>query len=380
MTRIRAAALALIAGAVLGACAAQEAAHDRQGAAPSSPGTTQVPTRAPTQAAEIDALLADFEDDALMPPLLANLPLEPGRAYAILAQFPAPTVIDLSEANRARRGLAGLLNPIASARAGTGIGHAMIGWRCADGRQGLASQTGGQGAQGLRMLLSGWGVGTMLAEFDDGMLYRLADLPRRYSALEARSGTRVAAFEIAPEGCEAMRRALADYITHPAQPVRRFTMVPDPAAMQGAGCGSFALWLAGQGGLFRGIEDAFHRDVPLADSYLGWGQSLPRGVRPWLPPGVSPETLAPLPPLSFLRADWDEGRDLGSVRLMDMELLLLAIDRAQARGGIARPARLRPGDTQARRLQQAADRWLARYGRATPLRMGAARAVVLHRR
>ncbi len=314
-----------------------------------------------------------------MPPLLANLPLEPGRAYAVLVHLPAPAVIDLSEPDRARRGLAGLLNPIATARAGTTLGHSMIGWHCADGRAGLVSQTGAHDGQGLRMLLAGWGVGTLLAEFGDGMLYRLADLPRPYHALEARSGVRVAAFEITPEGCQTMRRALAGYITHPAQPARRYTMVPDPAAMQGAGCGSFALWLAGQGGLFRGIEPAFHRDVPLADSYLGRGRSLPRGVRPWLPPGVAPEALTPLPPLSLLRADWDQGRDLGSVRLMDMELLLLAIDRAQARGGIARAPRLRQDDAGARRLEEVTDRWLGRYGRATPLRMGAVRAVVLHR-
>lgn len=315
-----------------------------------------------------------------MPPLLAGLPFEPGRAYAILVQLPAPAVVDLSAPNRARQGLTGLLNPLAVARAGTVLGHAMIGWRCADGRQGLVSQTGASGSQGQRMMLQGWGVGALLAEYSDGRLVSLDDLPPRHRRQLERARARVVAFEIEAQGCEAMRRAMAGYITHPAAPMQRFTMIPDPAAMQGAGCGSFALWLAGRGGVFTGVAPALHRRVPLADSFIGRGRSIPAGVRPWLPPGVEPEALQRLPLLSFLRADWEEGADLGSVCLLDMELLLLALDLAQARAGIPRPARLQADDPAVQRLQAAADRWLGRYGRVTPVRMGTARAVVLHRR
>lgn len=371
--------------ALLTGCAAapvsQSAIEPTAPPASAMPATATIapPSRAGHRpASDISALLAPFEDAAQMPPLLASLPFERGRAYAVLVQLPTARVVDLSQPNRARRGLAGLINPIARARAGTDIGHAMIGWRCADGRQGLVSQTGAHDAQAVRMLLSGWGLSALLAEFDDGRLYRLDDLPDNYRALERRGGVRVAAFEIAPERCVAMRRALARYITHPDQPTQRFTMVPDPALMQGAGCGSFALWLARQGGLFAGVAPALHREVPLADSFIGVGRSLPDGVRPWLPPGVASDDLARLQPLSLLRADWDSGTDLGSLRLMDMELLLLALDRAQARGGIARPARLQPDDPAARRARAVTDRWLGRYGRITPLRMGKARAVVLH--
>lgn len=313
-----------------------------------------------------------------MPPLLAGLPFEPGRAYAILAQLPAPAVVDLSAPNRARQGLAGLLNPLAVARAGTVLGHVMIGWRCADGRQGLVSQTGASGGQGQRMLLAGWGVGTLLAEYSDGRLVSLDDLPLPHRRQLEGARARVVAFEFEAQSCQAMRRALAGYITHPAAPTQRYTMVPDPASMQGAGCGSFAAWLAGQGGVFAQIAPALHREVPLADSYFGLGRSVPAGVHPWLPPGAEPEVLQRLPLLSLLRADWEEGAELGSVCLLDMELLLLALDRAQARAGIARPARLRADDEAARQLMAGADRWLARYGRVTPVRMGNARAAVLH--
>lgn len=362
-------------------------------APPAGPATAAEPTALPATVdaapamrganrggQEIAALLAPFEDAEHMPPLLAALPFEPGRAYAIVVHLPAPAVVDMSTPNRARQGLAGLLDPFARLRAGTGIGHAMIGWRCADGRQGLVSKTGSQGNQGMRMLLSGWGLSTLLAEYGDGDLYALADLPPSYVALEQRSATRIAAFEIAPEGCQNIRRALADYITHPDAPAQRYTMVPDPALMEGAGCGTFALWLAGHAGVFEGVEAAMHRDVPLADSYIGVGRSLPEGVRPWLPPGVAPEELNPLPLPSLLRADWNDGADLGSLRLMDMELLLLSLDRAQARAGIVRPPRLRADDPAVARLRAAADGWLNRYGRVTPVRMGRAQAVVMHRR
>lgn len=329
--------------------------------------------------ATVAELLAPFEDIETMPPVVAALPYRAGHAYAILVFLPAPGVVDLSDPNRARDGLARFLDPVAVLRAGTVLGHAMIGWRCADGAMGLVSKSGARGLAGLRMLASGWGAATLLSEYTDGRLVPVADIPAMQRRVLAAGGGRVAALEIGAAECQRMRQSLAGYITHPDAPAQRYTMVPDPTRMDGDGCGSFALWLAGRGGVFRGIEAAFHRDVLLRDSFLGLGQPVAGPVLPF-DPALTDCQRQPIALSALMAADWTQGAELGAVRLMDMELLLRAVELAYARAGWPLPPRLDPAEPGMAALDRAAGGWLARYGSATPVRIGAARAVVLHRR
>lgn len=320
--------------------------------------------------------LSRFEDRAAMPPVIADLPLDRGRAYAILAMIPAPAAVSLAEPNSLRRGVLAFLNPIATARAGTQIGHAMVGWRCTDGTLGLVGKTSDDPDLGLDLLRDGWGMAALLSEYRFGRLVSVADIPEEHRRALQGSRVRIAAFEIDEAGCQAMRRTLVAYLAHPGQPERRYTNQPDPARMQGDGCASFALWLAGRAGVFDTARPAMHRAVVLRDSFIGQGGTVPDGVVP-LRVGT-PGHHVGLRDLLF--GDWTAGAEVARLTLLDPELMLAALDRAYARGGILRDSRLAATDPAAAPLNAAADGWLSRFGRVTPLRHGQARAVVLHRR
>jgi hypothetical protein len=323
--------------------------------------------------------LARFETGPL-PAILADLPLGSGRSYAIAVFLPGPAVVDLSDPNRARGGVRGLaLNPLGTVIAGTQLGHALVGWRCGDGPMGLVSKTGADGPFGLEMALGGWGVATLLSKFTDGRLTDPATTaPGNLRALGQGRG-RVVAFEITGAHCQDLRRALADYVAHPDQPERRYTMLLDPAEMRGDGCGSFAVWLLARAGVFAGLESHFHREVILRDSFIGRGAQAPAGVRPFVT-RADRDAPRPVGVLAALSADWTQGRELARIQLMDMELLSLALERAHARAGQIFAPRLRAQDAGALALAAAADRWLDRYRRVTPVERGPARAVVLHLR
>ncbi|MCC5988107.1 MAG: hypothetical protein JJT95_10530 [Pararhodobacter sp.] len=325
----------------------------------------------------VDALLAPFESGAPMPPLIAGLPLAEGRAYAILVQIVPPYVANMQDPNSVRRAMIRGLNPIAVERAGTQLGHAMVGWRCADGRFGLTGKTSEDSELGEAMLRDGWGMAAVLSEFRFGRLHRLDELdPGWLRALE-RGAVRVVAFEIGAADCQRMRQALARYLTHPQRPEIRYTNLPDPALMRGDGCASFALWLAGEGGVFAGIgRDLFWREVELRDSFIGHGTEVPEGVVPFRMAEPGHEIGV----LRLMLGDWSTGRVLGRARGIDPELMTLALDRAYARAGQPRERRLPGDDALAQRVDAAAERWLGGFGRITPVRMGRARAVVMHRR
>lgn len=217
-----------------------------------SPATAPLRADAPPRRGSLDSLLARFERGAPLPPLIAGLPLDGGRAWAILLRLVPPCQADRSGPASVRHGLLHGLKPLAVARAGTRLGHAMIGWRCPDGTFGLSGKTRG----------------------DPGHLRALS-----------RERVRIAAFEIAPTACQRMRGALGAYVVHPSRPELRDTDLPDPAPLRGEGC-----------------------------------------------------------------------------------------------AGIDGPRRLPAGEARREEIVRRVGRWLDRDGRATPMRMGAARAVVLYLR
>lgn len=314
--------------------------------------------------------LSAFEDLRLLPPEIADLPLDPGRAYVILVQLPGPAIVDLSDPSRARTGLAMFLNPVAVLRAGTALGHVMVGWRCADGASGLTSQTGDTRDLGYRMLAQGWGLAALLAEYDDGHLVTLAELPARQRRALGQGRARILAEEVPEAGCQRLRRSLALHMARPAAERARFGMVASPAAPLGTGCGGFAVWLAGQGGALRRLAPHLVRSVVLRDSFVGTG-------RQPAPPGVTPPPMAasaPVPLLGLLTNDWTQGRALAELRILDMELLLHALDH-----GSDRPPRLDPADPAVLAVTDAAQSWQAAHRHRRPVRIGAATATLLHR-
>lgn len=338
-------------------------------------GTSELHEPAPaSRAVPLDAALAPFEDPALIPPEIAALPYAPGRAYAVLVLLPSPAAVDLSDAERAHRALGGFLNPVAIWRAGTSVGHALVGWRCAGGQAGMASKTGGSHGQSYRMMLQGWGVAAVFARYDDGHVYQLGEEPERHRRTLRNGGARIVALEIDEAGCQRMRRELADYLAEP-EPVRRhYTLLPTRERPQGDACAGFALWLAGQGGATGDLPAHLMRRLTLRDSFVGRGRAPDSRVVP-----LETAATAPVSMLRLLRGDWNRGAVVAEVDFLDMELFQRALERAEARAGIARPPRIPHDNPTTRAADTAAERWLGRWRRATAVQVGGAQAVVLSR-
>ena len=336
----------------------------------------QGPSRA--QASSIDRLLAPFEGGAPLPPLIAGLPLEEGRAYAILAQIMPPYTAFFEEPNNVRRELLRGLNPFVVERAGTQLGHSIIGWQCGDGRVGLTGKTADDDGQTERMVLNGWGLAALLSELQFGRLHARDELDEGWLRALQRPGAQVVAFEITPQACQRLRRAVARYLTHPNRPAERFSTIADPARMQGGSCASFAHWAAREGGIFNSVPPTlFSRRVTLRDSFIGETPEAPEGIVPFRM-SARGVPAAEIGPLALVFNDWSSGREIGQVSFADPELMIVALDRVYARVGQPRERRMPAHDAQARQLEAEVDRWLTRYGRLTPVRMGRARAVVLH--
>jgi len=346
--------------------------------APLAPPAPEAAARASGRAAAPD--LGFFRQPEAQPPILAALPLEPGRAYAILIQLPAPAPVDLTDPTAARNGLRRFLNPVAIHNAGTALGHAMVGWRCSDDpAPHLAGKSGDSDNLGLRLLLAGWGLAGFFSDYGDGHLQAPGGPGTRNGRAVERGRARIVAVEIGQAECDRMRRALQRYMADPEGAVQPYGMLPRPDQPFGEGCAGFALWLASQGGVFAGVERRFLRRVPLSDRYLGVGRGVAGPVVPFRPAAEPPPGR--LSPWRLLLGRWHGGRDLGAIEIVDMELMLVALDRALALAGPGwQPApRLNPDDPAVVAVARDADRWLSRFHRVTPLRMGPARAVVLHR-
>jgi hypothetical protein len=328
----------------------------------------------PDRTAPAEVLLAPFEDATQIPPQIAMLPFDEGRAYAILVQIPAPAIVDLSAPEHARSGLVQFLNPLATLRAGTLIGHIMAGWRCADGTLGLASKTGDGGNAGVAMVLRGWGLSAFLSEYHDGRLYEVGDINPRHRRVLREGGARIVAVEITEAGCQRIRDSLIRYRAHPSQPEAVYTMLRDPADLGGDGCAEFAMWLVGQGGAFAPLVDGLRREIALTTAFVGRGRAVEGPVTPFVAPGVA----EPIALAALLTGDWSGGDPAGRVRVLDLELLRVTLDRAYARVG-AVEQRLRADDAQANSVRDAAERWMARYPVTRPVRIGHARAVILQR-
>lgn len=329
----------------------------------------------PDRAAGAPQILAPFEAADLIPDEIARLPFADGRAYAILVQIPAPSVVDLSHPERARRGLIGFLNPLAVWAAGTSLGHTMAGWRCVDGTLGLVAKTGDSGGIGQRMVVQGWGLAAFLSDYHDGHLTEVAQIPDRHRRVLREGRARIVAVEIPESGCQAIRRTLVTYRTHPAEPERGFTMLRDPADLRGDGCAEFALWLIGQGGAFAPVAPHLRRTLVLRDSFVGRGSAPSGPVTPLILNGVDRRIAL----LDLVTGDWTQGRAVGTVEILDLELMRVMIDRAYGR---AYPvtARLDPDDADVRRVTDRTDRYLAGFARVVPVRIGRARAMLLDRR
>lgn len=313
---------AWLAAAVLAACAA--------------------PAPPPPAIDTVGRALAPYEAIGWPRPL-SRLGLPEGRDYVALLHVAPLRPIDLSSEERARVTLeAAVFDPLAIAAGKTAIGHLIVAWQCG-GVRGIASQTGESSGQGLRMATAGWGVAAVLSTFTDGrVLPARATSWRHLTVLDAGRGNILVA-EVDAAGCARLRSRLAGFLTHPSAPASRFGLLPDPARFEGAGCLSFALWLAGEAGVLSGRREAFRRTLAVRDSIVGRRDRVLPTTLPYAPAGLGEgERIVTLAQLR--RGPWTAGRILERVRLVDGELIFAAVTSLRAGAGA------RPGWREARAL------------------------------
>lgn len=150
--------------------------------------------------------------------------------------------------------------------------------------------------------------------------------------------------------------------------------MPTPARPQGDACAGFALWLAGQGGATGALPAHLMRHVALRDSFVGLGRDPGPRVVPLATSATEPVSM-----LRLLRGNWDQGEVVAEVSFLDMELFQRALERAEARAGIARRPRIDLTDPTAADAEAAAGRWLDHWRRATAVQLRTVQAVVLSR-
>ena len=359
--------LAMLALAVLAAC---------------SPDTPAIPTAA----APADAVLARFEQaDWPQPFAFLSSALGPDKSWVLLAQVPAPVPFDLSSPAAAQAAMQRLAaQPWRILRAGTALGHVMAGWSCAGGARGLVAKTGALDGQPLRMLMAGWGLSTALATYLDGSLQSASDLSPAQLAILSEGRGHLIAIEVSAQDCAALRDALADYVTHPDNPAGHYGLLGPVAAMSGDGCIAFAQWLAGRGGAVSGLDTAFDREVPLRSSYIGTGTVASPDVSPFravLPDGSCP---APITPQDLRDGPWDAGAALGSVTILDPELLFAGLTALRQAAGLPSAWHLRRSlpatDPGVARAQAAVLDWARGWPQWRAVRRGSLAALVLERR
>jgi len=180
--------------------------------------------------------------------------------------------------------------------------------------------------------------------------------------------------EIAEGGCQRLRGALAHDLSRPAAEQARYAMVPTPDRPLGDGCAGFALCLSDTAGATGTLTPWQMRDVVLRDSFIGLGRGPDPGVGP-----IETGARAPVSMLRLLLGNWSKGAEIGAVRVLDMALVRLALKEAGARAGFHYPRRLSVDDPTNAAAQGAIARWPDGWHRVTPVRIGRARAVVLHR-
>jgi hypothetical protein len=284
--------------------------------------------------ADLDAALAAYERDA-WPAALSAASFAPERGYLILLQVVPAHALDLGDLDHVRDYLRrSVVDGLLPFQAKTLLGHMMVAWQCG-GRRGMAGVSGERSNQGLKMMMAGgWGATPILSVYRDGRVETGPQFNARYGHLLKTRRSTAVAFEIAPRGCERMRRFLADFLTHPARPASRYGLLPDPARFEGAGCVSFVVAMAAAAGVWQGRQEQFERKIRVSERMLGRRKSVPPGVEPFRPLKPGDEEVS-IGWLELTLGSWTDGPAAAEVRILDPELVYAVLVEMRARAGAA---------------------------------------------
>lgn len=277
------------------------------------------------QALSYDADAVVSEINSGWPLQIENLKLDPTRNYVVVVMSPPSAPLDLRTAENFRETLIGAQWAKAT------IGHAMIGWQCqqknASPVRGFTGLTGESQNQSLRMAQAGWGATAFLSTFTDGHIQGPKAVEAAMNlALERDRKINVIAIEVSANDCMQSPNFVSKFVHHPNEPLFHFGLRPDPAKFEGGGCGSFAVTIANQAGIWNSLSSLFWRTLHVPKSLMGFRRSVPPANSvPYYPWPASNEIEVPLNMLQ--ESPWipqSTSDPTVSLRLVDPEMMLLA--------------------------------------------------------
>jgi len=245
--------------------------------------------------------------------------LRKDRNYIVIhAQEPKSTM-DLRTADHFRQStLAGGI--LSLTNDSLGIGHTFVSWRCQTENgpvEGTVGMTGENDTQFKKMTDAGYGLSAFLAVWFDGHL----QTPELMSLLwKEEKPVHSVAIEVSPEVCHNAARFVKKFLFHPDRPFETFGFIPDSEKFEGGGCGSFAVGVINQSGVFgrHPVTKGFWRNLRGNSDLFGWGLPHPEDADPW---NFGYKGTRSVSLVKMFTSNWNGNGP--NMRIMDPEMILL---------------------------------------------------------
>jgi len=256
----------------------------------------------------------------------AKTQLRPGKSYVVIHVWDPGHVMDLRSAD----GFRATLHSVGLINAGDlKIGHTWVSWRCqtdAGVLEGAAGVTGENSTQTSKMLKGGFGLSAFKSVFTDGYMQWPELL--EWNADGEPGQLHTIFLQVSDGVCKRTAGFVDTYVRHPNQPRKYFGLEPNPAKFQGAGCGSFGIVAAEQGGVFGDskLSNHFWRNIRAKGRLFGRGAEVPVATRAY--PAANRSSVPLINPVGgdVLTTDWTGTEESDpSLRIMDPELMILSV-------------------------------------------------------
>lgn len=252
--------------------------------------------------------------------------LRPGKSYVVLHVWDPGSVMDLRSAD----GFRSTLHSIGLLNAGdVKIGHTWVSWRCQTPNgilEGAAGVTGENSTQTAEMLKGGYGLSAFKSVFTDGYMQWPELL--EWSADGEPGHLHTVFLQVSDSVCQRTAGFVDTYVRHPNQPRKYFGLEPNPAKFQGAGCGSFGIVAAEQGGVFgaSNLSKHFWRSIRAQGRLFGTGSTVPVATKPY--PAANKSSVPLINPIGgdVLTTIWTgTAENDPKLRIMDPELMIISV-------------------------------------------------------
>lgn len=198
-------------------------------------------------------------------------------SYILVFAYPSATYLDWSSpSSLARTSVQSTLNQRVWGRP-SAIGHAQFAWRCQkpDGawEVGASGQSGEKHGQGLKALLSGWGMSVLELVFTDGQLENQSDVEKRLGLGVKTGQFSWLGFKVPAQNCWNLANYVKEYSD--AKAYQHYGFPVDPLKLEGGGCTSYANAALQRSGLDLPFRPAWLRHYEIAQKHLGRAQDPP---------------------------------------------------------------------------------------------------------